>query len=98
MNDLNLIEELVLLGLMGGKERGTTPSEVTKALKGVPSEQALDITAALARLRDSGRVEEMPRGKGQRSSRWRLHPSGREALMARLGSLPARGKGWKQRA
>jgi hypothetical protein len=92
MNHLSFIDELVLLGMKGGGQKGLTASDVGKALKPVLDRRKSELTATLQRLSELERIEEIPRQKGQRSKRWRLRESGSETTKPRAGGRSARQK------
>lgn len=93
-----MVDELALVALVGGKEPGTTSQAVSKQWDKIPGAKRTNFAAVLARLGELGLVEQLPRGKGQRSSRWRLSPAGQDTIRERLSRMSMRGQGWKQKA
>lgn len=93
-----MVDQLALLALVGDKEPGVTPQTVSKQWDKAPGAKGKDFAAVLTRLGELGLVEQLPRGKGQRSSRWRLSSAGQNTVRERLDGLLMRGQGWKQKA
>ncbi len=91
-------EELALLGLARGGERGATASEIRAAFKKELSGESPDFAAALARLAESGLAERLPRGQRQRADRFHLLPDGHAALAARLDGNLVAGRGRMRKA
>lgn len=94
--ELNLLDELVLLCLLGSKAPGATPPELARTLKPLVG-RVPEIASALSRLARWALVAETPRKKGGRSSRWRLQSVGRDLLLRRLGGEPLKGRNWKEK-
>jgi len=98
MNELSMVDELALVALVGDKEPGVTSQAVSKQWDKTPGAKGKNFASVLTRLGELGLVEQLPRSKGQRSSRWRLSSAGQNTVRERLSGLSMRGQGWKQKA
>ncbi len=97
-----MIDELVLLCLIGGNEKGLSTSDLGAGVNTLTSAKKNarkpDLSGNLSRLLERGFVEELPRSKGQRSSRWRLASAGDQAFHSIFSGIATNGRAWKQTA